>query len=423
MDDGDVPTKCTMGQDYIYCPEYRGPTSLVKKLSHLVGNRLAKHEGLVFIEDDDFYAPTWLEFCANHLATYDLIGEGRAVYYNPVQRFWYEHGNMGHASLCSTAIKRKLFSVLFNACQSSNPFVDSRLWVDVQINKRVFDPRDNPDRKHLVIGMKGMPGRVGYGSGHVVRELAAQDDQDLSKLQELMGDDAKLYRKFGESKTVMTAQKQLIDSIHLGVNPYEGYPKEQWPVEHFGWGSTHPWFKMLIEKIKPRIIIEVGTLLGASAIHMAETVKAAGLDSAILCVDTFLAEQILWSIPEHRERLKIRFGRPCFYYTFLSNVIDKGCQDVIVPLCMPSQSAARHLTGLKIMAQMIYVDGCHEEGDCFRDLESYWDLLDAGGAMIIDDYEIGNPMFEGLIRDVDKFCKLKNVTRELDVNKALIWKK
>jgi len=70
---------------------------------------------------------------------------------------------------------------------------------------------------------------------------------------------------------------ELITKIHNGINPYTGYPKEHWLVEHFGgWGSGHDYFRVLIERLKPRLVIEVGSFLGGSAITMGELLKAGG---------------------------------------------------------------------------------------------------------------------------------------------------
>ena len=219
---------------------------------------------------------------------------------------------------------------------------------------------------------------------------------------------------------------ELIGKIHAGINPYAGYDRisGDWPAQHWGeWGSGHGWFGRLIEELKPSLIIEVGSFLGGSAITMGGKLKALGLnDSAVLCVDTWLAEEILWSMPEHRAKLKITYGTPCFYYTFLSNVIDRGLQDTVVPLRMPSVSAGRYLRKLGITAGLIYIDGCHEEGDVMRDLEMYWAILEPGGAMLIDDYQPGVPMFDGLVRDVDRFGSRKGLKMEREGEKGVFRK-
>jgi hypothetical protein len=218
---------------------------------------------------------------------------------------------------------------------------------------------------------------------------------------------------------------ELVKSIHLGVNPYEGYLESPMkaPVSHWGqWGSDHPWLVEMVESTRPGLIIEVGSFLGGSAIAMGEKLRALGLkDSAILCVDTWLAEEILWSRAEHRDKLKIQFGSPCFYYTFLSNILDKGLQDTVLPLRMPSFSAARYLASLGITAKAIYIDGTHIEGDVMCDLNLYWDRLEPGGVMLIDDYVPDSPdrwLFEGVIRDTQKFAAQRNLKLEASGNKA-----
>lgn len=193
LDDDEPMTKCTMGQQYVYCPDFKGKWSMVRKVKYALENNLITGDAVVFWENDDYYAPDWLEFCSKHLEYYQLVGEGRAIYYNPANRFWFIHPNLAHASLCSTAVRRNCFDTLLKVCNNSNPFIDARLWREVLANKKVFDPNQD---KRRVVGIKGMPGRVGYGSGHVIRESIAVDDPNLDKLKELIGDDAKLYAGF-----------------------------------------------------------------------------------------------------------------------------------------------------------------------------------------------------------------------------------
>lgn len=196
LDDGNVPTKCTMGQQYIPCQNLYGEGSLVNKLKMLYTDDLVKCDAISFIEDDDWYSPKWIEFCSQNLFENDLIGEGRAFYYNISKRWYYKHDNMEHSSLCSTAMRSSLLPTLFNECGIINPFIDSRLWRDVPNRKKVFDPLKHADKKRLVVGMKGFPGRTGYGSGHVVRDKNAVDDIDMEILKLLVGGDFKEYEKF-----------------------------------------------------------------------------------------------------------------------------------------------------------------------------------------------------------------------------------
>jgi cephalosporin hydroxylase len=80
-----------------------------------------------------------------------------------------------------------------------------------------------------------------------------------------------------------------------GVDPYEGFPLDQWPERLHGWFSDAPVFEEVISKVRPDLIIEVGSWLGASAIHMAGLLKKHGLDeSKIVCVDTWLGAVEFW---------------------------------------------------------------------------------------------------------------------------------
>ena len=52
------------------------------------------------------------------------------------------------------------------------------------------------------------------------------------------------------------------------VNPYEGFDFHSLPFDAHGWGGQSPAFRELISQVKPRLIVEVGTWKGASALKM-----------------------------------------------------------------------------------------------------------------------------------------------------------
>ncbi len=93
--------------------------------------------------------------------------------------------------------------------------------------------------------------------------------------------------------------------------------------------------------LKPKLIVEIGTWLGGSAIHMGGLLRAAGLnDSCILCVDTWLGSSEHYIYPEARRTLKLVDGRPTFYADFMQNVVQHGLQDIILPFSITSAGAA-----------------------------------------------------------------------------------
>jgi hypothetical protein len=198
MDDEIPQTPCTMGQEYIFCPELKGRMSLLNKISLLISSGKVTGDGLVFVEDDDWYSPKWLQFCSDQLEKYDMIGEGDAIYHNVRHRYWIQFHNMRHSSLCSTAIRVSQLPKVLELCDTSvnkDPFLDQRIWLDndgIKCSKKVFAP----DGGRLVIGIKGMPGRAGYNVGHGQWANGATSDKSLIKLRSLIGNDVELYEPF-----------------------------------------------------------------------------------------------------------------------------------------------------------------------------------------------------------------------------------
>ncbi len=198
-DDGEVPTQCNMGQEYHWCPQFRGKASLTQKIFDAFAHDKVKGDVAAIIEDDDWYHMDYLKEMTEKMSSMGvgLIGEGHAMYYNVAQRWWYEHGNMKHASLCQTVIARSHFPVIADLTSSNHcPFIDVRLWQAIK-NSHIFPPALG---RRLLVGIKSMPGRKGYGSGHKINGgLGARPDRDMVKLSREIGmRDARVYSQFYE---------------------------------------------------------------------------------------------------------------------------------------------------------------------------------------------------------------------------------
>lgn len=203
LDDGQVPLTPTLGQEYFHWADVRGRASLVRKLRRIMTEKMVKGDALVFWEDDDWYSPDYLEWVAKGLAGYSIWGEGRALYYTVRGRYWFEHVNLTHASLCATAIRKDAYAWLLHQCTvSEEPFLDVRLWNRTPFTTKVIDPFRNPQRKRRSVGIKAMPGRQGYGGGHRGRDRSAKDDPDMRELISLIGDDAQAYAPFYDPASV-----------------------------------------------------------------------------------------------------------------------------------------------------------------------------------------------------------------------------
>jgi len=187
------------------------------------------------------------------------------------------------------------------------------------------------------------------------------------------------------------------------VDPYAGFDAKDYPFDPQGWNGTAPLFGRLIGAVRPRLVVEVGSWQGQSAITMGRHLRAQGLGAQLVCVDTWLGATEFWLQPGNalHRGLRLRHGYPSVYYQFLANVCHAGLTDVIVPFPAPSTIAARVLLARGVRADLVYIDASHEENDVWLDLAYWWQALRPGGVMFGDDYH--ERLMPGVTRAVQSF--------------------
>jgi hypothetical protein len=201
---------------------------------------------------------------------------------------------------------------------------------------------------------------------------------------------------------VGSAQSFTRSMLHA-VDPYDGFDASAWPQDLHGWGSETPAFREIITAVKPKLIVEVGTWKGASAIHMAEILAAEKIDAQILCIDTWLGALEFWNDlkdPTRYGSLKLKHGWPQVYYQFLANVVHRGQQSRITPFPQTSATGALWLRHFGVQAELIYVDASHEEDDVYADLIDYWEPLTPRGVIFGDDWS-----WDGVRLAVERFAR------------------
>lgn len=147
--------------------------------------RVKPYDRLVILEDDDHYAPDWIETINAALDGADLAGENMARYYNVATSTGRQLNNANHASLCSTGVKGMALEMLRRECKPGVQFIDVNLWRNFKGTKHLFSGG-------RVTGIKGMPGRGGIGMGHKP-DFHGIKDTDGALLREWIGQDAELY--------------------------------------------------------------------------------------------------------------------------------------------------------------------------------------------------------------------------------------
>ena len=144
-------------------PRHTVTVNIAQALPHIAG------EKILILEDDEYYAPGYVEAMARALEGHDIVGLGDSKYYHLPSGGWERWGNMDHASLAQTGIRDSLLGV-FAGCVAQGMekyWLDDRLWKHVQANRsgvRILVFADHEES--LYVGMKGLPGRNGICVGH-----------------------------------------------------------------------------------------------------------------------------------------------------------------------------------------------------------------------------------------------------------------
>jgi hypothetical protein len=204
VDDGKVPTKPFVPMDYIRRePQPDDPRhTLLLNLKTAVP--VIKGDKILIIEDDEYYAPNYVQEMAIRLNRYEVVGVKNSKYYHLPSGGYCTHANMAHASLAQTGFRSSFLPTLSKLLE--NP---DRSYLDVQIwrnaggvihdrasiqgltrNRRGLLFIDNPP---LYLGIKGLPGRPGIGIGHTENRYAQFDGPDRAILKKWVPKDYQIY--------------------------------------------------------------------------------------------------------------------------------------------------------------------------------------------------------------------------------------
>ncbi|HET6233978.1 MAG TPA: class I SAM-dependent methyltransferase [Acetobacteraceae bacterium] len=173
--------------------------------------------------------------------------------------------------------------------------------------------------------------------------------------------------------------------------------------------------------IRPAFWLEIGSMLGGSAIRTAEAVNRASIPMQIVCIDPFCGDVNMWAWERPLAAgnawrfLRVEDCRPTIYERFLANVLFQGHHDIILPIMTTSSVGLKLLSRLmqeqrlSVLPEVIYLDAAHEVDETFLEVRSSWALLPAGGVLLGDDWDW--PAVRG---DVLKFAE------QITPNQALL---
>jgi predicted O-methyltransferase YrrM len=214
---------------------------------------------------------------------------------------------------------------------------------------------------------------------------------------------------------------ELLTNLYDNESPYlsadmewvdNGYPHTNLSAELV---------KTLFQLLPPQFVLELGSMLGGSAIRMAQQIKADGLNASVICVDPFTGDVNMWDWEKNdRIHRKWRFlrldkGVPTIYKRFLANIANNDLSDVILPINTTSTVGMKLIERLNVqkrisgMPDYIYLDSAHEAGETLFELKMAWHVLKSGGVLFGDDWS-----WDAVRNDVIEFAKgLDNVNKDL----------
>lgn len=128
-----------------------------------------------------------------------------------------------------------------------------------------------------------------------------------------------------------------------------------------------------------KTIIEVGSWLGCSTIHMASLVPP---DGKVWAVDHWLG-----SVEHQPGGSAYHKALPYLYQQFLSNVIHAQMAHKIIPVRMDSLEAAKILD---FPVDLVYIDAGHDTQAVYNDLCAYYPRVRGHGLLCGDDWSWGS---------------------------------
>lgn len=253
------------------------------------------------------------------------------------------------------------------------------------------------------------------GAGAATATATATSNSTIQLPPSLLDNFRVTTRCAADSVPPQLVRQTIIDRIFNGTSPYVNFPPPH--ISHLlrrrrikGWGSYGAVFGNLIDKVRPRVIIEVGSFLGASALHMANLTRQLGLDSQILCIDDFRG----W--PGFRDKFKdipMVNGNVLLYFQFLQNVIYQNAIDSVLPVPFSSGSALTKLCEWGVVGDLIEIDAGHDFNSAWADINRAWRILRPGGVIFGHDYFTAADN-RGVRRAVNLFAKINGLKVQID---------
>jgi hypothetical protein len=187
---------------------------------------------------------------------------------------------------------------------------------------------------------------------------------------------------------------ELLTNLYSNNSPYlsceEKYIDKGYPHTNI----LYDLLQLLFTNIEPTYIVECGSMLGGSAIRIAETLQKEKKTTEIVCIDPFTGDVNMWDWEKNAgwKFLRLENGIPTIYKRFLANCKYSGFEDKILPINATTSVGIKLLQRLFVQKRIsalpnyIYLDSAHEKDETFIELSLCWDCLTNNSILFGDDW-------------------------------------
>lgn len=213
---------------------------------------------------------------------------------------------------------------------------------------------------------------------------------------------------------------ELLKTLYSDNSPYSSCEEKY--IDH-GYPHTNILYdllQILFTNIEPTYIVECGSMVGGSAIRMAETLKKNNKNTEIICIDPFTGDVNMWDWEKNDgwKFLRLENGIPTIYKRFLANCKYSGFENKILPINSTTNVGIKLLERLSqqnrisMLPNYIYLDSAHEKDETFIELSLCWNCLTPNSILFGDDWG-----WNAVREDVIKFSNtIKNNTNYENLN-------
>ena len=143
-----------------------------------------------------------------------------------------------------------------------------------------------------------------------------------------------------------------------------------------GWLNHGPQILALLETHRPKVVVELGSWMGASAIAMARMVRRWG--GTVTCVDTWCGE-----LDQNGASPEPAGKSPLMLLSCARSMVQAGISASVRLIPATTLDAAAHW---QLPIDFLYVDAGHGYHDVKSDLDAWVPHVRRGGVIVGDDY-------------------------------------